>query len=167
MKEKPSFEQDPVPGLSPGRANHAGRRRSRSLIGLALSLGLVGVAQAAPGDLDPSFSGDGMVIMTAGGAEAARSIALQPDGRIVAAGESFNGVDRDFALARYNPDGSLDPTFGGDGIVTTAVGVGDDRVFALALQPDGRIVAAGESFNGVDRDFALARYNPDGSLDPT
>jgi uncharacterized delta-60 repeat protein len=62
---------------------------------------------------------------------------------------------------RYLPDGSLDPTFGTGGLVTTDFG-GIDRGFALVLQPDGKLVAAG--FSGGD--FALARYLPDGSLDP-
>ncbi|MGH2708705.1 MAG: delta-60 repeat domain-containing protein, partial [Actinomycetota bacterium] len=117
------------------------------------------------GDLDPSFDGDGMVTTTVGGAHAARSVALQPDGKIVAAGEGFNGIDRDFALARYNPDGALDTTFDGDGKLTRSVGPDYDEARSLALQPDGKIVAAGVAGNGADLDFALLRFRPDGALD--
>ena len=80
---------------------------------------------------------------------------------------SFRTPDEaDFALARYDPDGSLDPTFGRDGIVTTDFAAATDFAYAVALQSDGKIVAAGTSV-GDTEDFALARYNPDGSLDPT
>jgi uncharacterized delta-60 repeat protein len=70
------------------------------------------------------------------------------------------GSGGDFALARYNPDGSLDASFGGDGKVTTDF-FDYDTAYALVVQPDGKLVAAG----GSGGDFALARYNPDGSLD--
>ncbi len=76
----------------------------------------------------------------------------------------------DFALARYNPDGTLDGTFGSGGLVTTDFSRGpivvrgaSDQAFSVAIQADGRIVVAGSG--GTDGDFALARYNPDGSLD--
>ena len=69
----------------------------------------------------------------------------------------------DFALARYNPDGTLDHSFGGDGIVTTDLGTASDGISDVALQPDGKIVAVGST----EQDAALARYNPDGTLDPT
>jgi len=83
-------------------------------------------------------------------------VAVQPDGRIVTAGMK----DDDFAVARYNRDGSLDTSFDSDGKVTTDFGVAVDAARGVALHPDGRIVAAG--FGG---DFVLARYNSDGSLD--
>ena len=89
-------------------------------------------------------------------------MALQPDGKIVAAGRALG----DFALARYLPNGSLDPTFSGDGKVTTDFSGGSfDEVHALALQPDGKLVVAGRG--GVGHDFALARYLPNGTLDST
>jgi uncharacterized delta-60 repeat protein len=114
------------------------------------------------GDLDTSFSGDGTVITDFGGPARAFALAIQLDGKLVAAGESAEG---DFALARYNPNGTLDTTFSGDGKVTTDFSDTKDAVFALAIQPDGKIVVAGivESLDG--RDFALARYNPNGTLD--
>lgn len=99
------------------------------------------------------------------------AIALQPDGKIVAAGyrAPFTQNGSDFALARYNADGSLDTTFGSGGKVTTDFLSLDDVANAVAIQPDGKIVAVG--YNNVTRfaqflfDFALARYNSDGSLD--
>jgi len=94
---------------------------------------------------------------------------VQPDGKIVVAGGSRPGPVIRFALARYNPDGSLDPTFSGDGKLTTAFGDGwyQGQASAVALQPDGKLVAAGSSRSGRPVQFALARYNPDGSLDAT
>src|SRR5439155_10672104 len=78
-----------------------------------------------------------------------------------------NGVCvADFALARYNADGSVDLTFGSGGRVVTDFG-GDDAAFALAVQPDGKIVVAGVSTGGGSMDFALARYDSDGALDAT
>jgi len=81
----------------------------------------------------------------------------------VAAGYSGNGSNYDFALVRYNTDGSLDTGFGAThtGIVTTPIGSDDDKAFALGIQPaDGRIVVAGYSLIGSNDDFALVRYLP-------
>src|SRR4051794_36465011 len=124
-------------------------RRSVALVllGVGLILAVGAGAAAAPGELDPAFNGDGKVITAIGSAaDTAYGVALQPDGKIVVSGLSNNGSDNDFAVVRYNPDGSLDSSFGGDGVVTTAVGSGDDQARAVALQPDGKIVAAGYSF---------------------
>jgi uncharacterized delta-60 repeat protein len=131
---------------------------------------LVAGAAAAPGDLDPSFSSDGIVRTDLGGADRAFGVAVQPDGKIVAAGCSgrdgncffFDGSGADFALARYNVDGSRDAGFGSRGKVLTDLG-GDDGAFGVAVQSDNKIVAAG----GSSGDFAVVRYNVDGSLDPT
>jgi uncharacterized delta-60 repeat protein len=71
----------------------------------------------------------------------------------------------DFALARYRPDGSLDPTPDHDGIVVTAVSHDDDAIGAVAIQPSGRIVAGGSAVVGASYDFALSRYEKDGFLD--
>lgn len=113
------------------------------------------------GSLDNSF--DNMVTsMFVVGA-----LALQADGRIIAAGLSLGDVNEDFGLARNNPDGSLDTTFDSDGKVTTDFG-SNDSLSAIVIQPDGRIVAAGIGGTSLgERSFALARYNPDGSLDNT
>ncbi len=122
----------------------------------------------ADGSLDTSFDTDGMVTTGIGaGNDRAVGVAVQTDGRIVVGGYSHNGSDEDFAVIRYNTDGSLDTTFDTDGRVTTAIGSGDDFANAIVLQSDGRIVLGGYSWNGTDNDFALVRYNTDGTLDAT
>jgi uncharacterized delta-60 repeat protein len=96
------------------------------------------------------------------------ALAIQSDGKLIAAGGSHStGSSVDFGLLRYNDDGSLDITFGAGGKVTTAFGPWRDRVFALSLQPDGKIVAGGDTESGEygGSAFGLARYNRDGSLD--
>jgi uncharacterized delta-60 repeat protein len=123
------------------------------------------------GMLDPSFDGDGKVTTDfASRADSALSVAVQGDGKIVVAGVAFPvSGSADFALARYNPNGALDLTFGVGGKLTTDVAAGlDDVAFAVAIQADGRIVAVGYAISLLTpAEFALARYNPDGSLDPT
>jgi uncharacterized delta-60 repeat protein len=77
----------------------------------------------------------------------------------VAAGSAYNGSsDDDVALVRYTVSGAPDTTFGSGGVVTTPVGPGRDRANGLAIQPDGKIVAAGYTDNGSDYDFAVVRY---------
>jgi uncharacterized delta-60 repeat protein len=91
---------------------------------------------------------------------------VQDDGKILVAGFSNNGSNNDFALTRYNTDGTLDTSFGGgDGIVTTPMGSSNDAAYGITLQPDGKILLAGYSFNGAYSEFALARYDTDGTLD--
>jgi uncharacterized delta-60 repeat protein len=120
----------------------------------------------ADGSLDTSFGSGGKVLTAIGsGSDGAGALVRQPDGKLVAAGWSSNGLNNDFALARYNANGSLDVSFGSGGKLTTAIGPGTDTATSLVLQPDGKLVVAGDSFNGSDRDFALARYNTNGSLD--
>ncbi len=120
-------------------------------------------APAAAGDLEGSFGTGGKVTTDfAENGDQANGIAVQPDGKIVTAGTALVAT-QDFALARYDADGSLDPTFGTGGTVTLDFGGSTDQAFAVALQPDGMIVVAG----GAGPDFGLARYRPDGTLDPT
>jgi uncharacterized delta-60 repeat protein len=125
------------------------------------------LAATAPreGDLDTSFGGDGTVTTDFGSAEVPRTMAIQADGKIVVAGST--GLIEDFALARYTTTGALDPSFSGDGKVTTGFSSGSaDVAYAVAIQADGKIVVAGVSRNtSVNSDFALARYNPNGTLD--
>ena len=120
------------------------------------------------GRLDPTFSGDGKVTTDIAGDDAqALALVLQPDGKVVAAGGAVVDGFGEFALARYQPDGTLDPGFAGDGTLTTDFPGVDARAFALALQPDGKLVAAGYSYEGGQSiQFALARYLPNGVLDP-
>ncbi len=144
------------------------------LIILAMSLffTLSASMSAAPGDLDPSFGNGGIAITrgeTFSHVNAAGAMAIQPDGKIVVAGEGHlgNSMNWDSAVVRYNPDGSLDNSFGGTGIVVTQFSIDYDGFFAVAIQADGKIVVAGSTFlcNCTDSSFAIARYNPDGSLD--
>jgi uncharacterized delta-60 repeat protein len=123
------------------------------------------IARYSPnGTLDTSFSDDGKQTTAFGGYAGANPVALQGDGSIVAAGVDQEPPNYDFALARYNPDGSLDTSFSGDGTQTTSFGGGRDIAHGVAIQDDGKIVADGQ---GGRSNFALARYNPDGSLDPS
>jgi uncharacterized delta-60 repeat protein len=90
------------------------------------------------------------------GNDIAFGVAIQSDGKIVAAGRAGGSGGR-FALVRYNPDGSLDATFSGDGKVTTNFTAGDDVALGVAIQADGKIVAAGGA-GSTNARFALARY---------
>ena len=116
----------------------------------------------ANGALDTSFNGTGTVTSAIG---SSASLALQPDGKIVAAGPCFNGVNNDFCLARYLANGALDNSFNTTGVVITPVGSSDDNASAVALQPDGKIVVAGSCSNGVNSHFCVARYLVNGALD--
>ncbi|HSQ16830.1 MAG TPA: delta-60 repeat domain-containing protein [Anaerolineales bacterium] len=121
----------------------------------------------ADGSLDTAFSGDGMLTTDfASSTDVGYAIALQGDLKIIVAGYATTPGGKDFFLVRYNADGSLDTTFGGDGLLTTDFAGGNDQVYALALPGDGKILAAGHA-TGATQDFALARYNADGSLDMT
>ncbi|XOF33411.1 MAG: delta-60 repeat domain-containing protein [Candidatus Electrothrix sp. YB6] len=116
---------------------------------------------------DSDFGDNGRVAVDIGVyGDQANAVLVQPDDRILVGGFTTNTVDKDFMLFRLLPDGSLDETFNFDGTVSTAVGTADDEIFALALQPDGKILAAGYSRNAEgNNDFAVVRYTPDGSLD--
>jgi uncharacterized delta-60 repeat protein len=135
------------------------------LILLTILAARVGSVHAAPGDLDLSFSGDGKVLETSLATGFAAAVAVQADGKIVAVG----GAANDFLVVRYIRAGSLDPTFGGDGIVTTSFGsnLSIDDAVAVAVQTDGRIVVAGRAGSASNPQIALARYNTDGALDTT
>ena len=121
----------------------------------------------ADGDLDPSFGNSGKVTTSFFGTSQISTIAIQPDGKIVAAGSATNSSgNTGFALARYNADGSLDTKFGSAGKVTTDFFGRNDLAKGVAIQPDGKIVVAGSALTGTDGfNFALARYNADGNLD--
>ncbi len=92
-------------------------------------------------------------------------MAFQSDGKIVVAGYAFDRPSYYFAVARYNANGSLDTTFNGTGKVITDFGNGSNRGYGVALQSDGKTVVAGLAFTGSSTDFALARYNMNGTLD--
>ncbi|MBY4677661.1 DUF4347 domain-containing protein [Marinobacterium arenosum] len=120
------------------------------------------------GSLDSTFDGDGKVTTDFGpGYEQGWGVTVQSDGKILLAGTAYNGSTDDFALARYNSDGTLDTTFDGDGKLTTDFASTSDQVWSHTVQPDGKILLAGRSYTGSGYDFALVRYNNDGSLDTT
>src|SRR6266705_4719560 len=124
------------------------------------------------GTLDNTFGSRGRVRTDFPGLAAVpSSVVIQTDGKIVVAGGAFPlfTFAGNFEIVRYNSNGSLDTSFGNGGIVTTTFPAGS-YAFTVALQPDGKIIAAGNvlvDFNLgdiSDTDFALARYNSDGSL---
>src|SRR5256714_2735822 len=128
------------------------------------------------GSLDLTFGIGGKVTtFFSYGRETATGLLVLPDGKILISGsiEKPSESDSSFALVRYNSDGSLDTSFGQGGLVTTNIASNDDQATRIALQPDGKIVAAGRrgiQFYPTEQrkgNVALARYNPDGSLDPT
>jgi uncharacterized delta-60 repeat protein len=120
----------------------------------------------ANGSLDTSFNGTGKVRTPIGsGTDYGNDVALQDDGKIIVAGWSSNGSNDDFAVVRYNPNGSLDTTFGGTGKVTTNFGNANDTGYSVEVQDDGKILVAGLSETPDNADFALVRYNTNGSVD--
>ena len=148
-------------------------RRPRLVVVMVLlaSLAVSATAIAAAGDLDSTFSGDGRQTTNfSPGRDEANGVAIQSDGKIVVVGSTpvvHTDTDNDFAVARYNPNGTLDTTFSGDGKQTTDFG-GYESANAVAIQANGKIVVVGVSSNNSATNgaaFVLARYNPDGSLD--
>jgi len=119
------------------------------------------------GAADPAFSGDGFATISfSTDSDVAEKVLIQPDGKILAGGRSYIGGDWDFAVARFNSNGTLDTGFSGDGKETVGFG-GDDQCWDMALQEDGKLVMVGGSEDGVfaDQDFAIARLTTDGWLD--
>jgi uncharacterized delta-60 repeat protein len=125
------------------------------------------VRYTSNGSLDTTFDTDGVVTTDFGtSTDEAYGVAIQSDGKIVVAGTSTSSTTaEDFALARYNSNGSLDTTFDGDGKVTTDIFLSFDFARAVAIQADGKIVVAGYTRISPDADFAVVRYNSNGSLD--
>jgi len=121
--------------------------------------------------VDTSFGDGGKVKVNIGGSGTPRGIAIQPDGKIVVAGDAYPGGDTygDFGVLRLNADGTLDATFGAEGLVTTAFPAAGSYEGArdVALQSDGKIVVVGVTDSGGNNDMAVVRYNSDGSLDAT
>ena len=131
------------------------------------------------GNIDSTFGIGGKVTTDVGSGlmDYIKSIAIQPDGKILAAGGAYVTVGKysreDFAVVRYNSDGSLDNTFGNQGkVITNSIGDWDSlsqqsAAESIAVQRDGKILVAGVSQYGYGSHFALVRYNIDGSLDAT
>ncbi len=126
------------------------------------------------GSLDRTFGNGGIVTTVFDAGSYANAVALQPDGKIVAVGSDFvdfvvgDQSDIDFALARYNPNGSLDTTFGNGGLVSTDFVGKEDDAFSVLIQPDGKIIAVGSANDPVrNYDFAAVRYLTNGTIDTT
>jgi uncharacterized delta-60 repeat protein len=100
------------------------------------------------------------------GLDLSNAVAIQSDGKIIIGGQGHNGANWDFALVRYHANGSLDTTFNGTGIVTTAI-VTHDNIRSIVLQPDGKILVGGQTSNGANLEMVVARYHTNGSLDTT
>src|SRR6185369_3808572 len=119
------------------------------------------------GSLDTSLNGTGKLVTDVGSGryDAANSVAVQTDGKIVVAGTVDSGTSYNFAVTRYNADGGLDTSFNGTGRLVTDIGTNTgDYAYSVNVQPDGKIVVVGSSSGS---NFAVVRYNPDGSLDTT
>ncbi|MFH0867129.1 MAG: delta-60 repeat domain-containing protein [Bacteroidota bacterium] len=118
------------------------------------------------GTFDSTFGKNGLVISYIRSFDdEIYTATLQPDGKIIVGGCSYDSLNADFVIARYNTDGTFDSTFGKNGVIITPVGLSDDKVFALAQQNDGKIIAAGNTVNGSYTYFAIVRYNADGTTD--
>ncbi|MBB3772001.1 putative delta-60 repeat protein [Angulomicrobium tetraedrale] len=134
------------------------------------------------GKLDKTFGADGnsdgtpdgVVDVSLGdGDDVATSVVVQPDSKVVVAGYHLDGKSKNIFVARFNENGSLDKGFGADGnadgapdgVVNVSLGDGDDVARAVALQPDGKIVVAGDTVKGSSSNILVARFNKDGTLD--
>lgn len=140
-----------------------------SVLFITLAPSSTGFAQVIPsGTLDSTFSTDGKVMTPVTSfANEARAIAIQSDGKVIVAGNASNNTLNSFGLVRYNTDGTLDNAFGTAGKTTTSCGPGNNVARAIIIQPDGKIVVAGNQENQTYSQFAVARYNTNGTLDNT
>ncbi len=123
---------------------------------------------AQPGEIDTTFNQTGFLRESFGfGYDVSRAVVIQNDGKIIAAGYAGFGSELEFAVVRYNLDGSLDNSFGENGVAAKGRRNTDEIANAVALQPDGKIIVVGESRarNYSFHSFAIARFNLDGSPD--
>ncbi|MEU6590904.1 delta-60 repeat domain-containing protein [Streptomyces sp. NPDC046881] len=160
----------PLRGRLPRLRRLPVRAGTAAAAALALLLASPGPAQAASGDLDPSFGGSGRVVsLNLSAPEDGHGLAVQDDGKLVVLGSFYGeGTGPDFAMERYNPDGTLDSGFGNQGVVTTDFQQGEEVSRGVALQPDGKIVVVGTSQRPGSEGccwFTVARFQPDGDLD--
>ena len=131
-----------------------------------ISNSLLMLRYTSSGSLDATFGTDGVVKFGGSANASGRSVAIQPDGRIVVAAVHSNGSNTDLLVMRFTASGSLDASFGIGGTVTYDSG-NTDVASAVALQPDGKIVVAGSSSNGSKNVAFLARFSAEGALDTT
>lgn len=165
------------PGIEQGLAVTIQQDQKIVAVGLADNLGQTrndfAILRLMPnGEFDQTFGDGGKVFTDFDGWDNANAVVIQPDGKVVAAGLG----NWNFGIARYNSDGSLDASFGVNGKVTTSFFGRGDSASSLVLQPTGKLVAAGGATvsgglpapgTAIIREFALVRYEADGSIDPT
>ena len=151
-------------------------RRAATVVAFSCALltPCVHATPGQPGTLDATWAtssplGAGKLITPIGsGNDQANSITLQPDGKVLLAGNCINGATVDFCAVRYLANGTLDTTWNGTGKVSTPIGTGGDAsANAMTLQPDGKVLLAGPCWNGTYDDFCAARYLANGTLDIT
>jgi uncharacterized delta-60 repeat protein len=112
------------------------------------------------GSIDNTFNDSGLVVTTTGATvEIAYKVLVQPDQKIIIAGYRAGLASADFVLLRYNIDGSMDSTYGVDGLVLTDFGTTSDRAYTAIMQNDGKMIAAGYTYNGIEQDLAVVRYD--------
>jgi uncharacterized delta-60 repeat protein len=117
------------------------------------------------GNLDSTFDEDGKVMIHSNGIDEAKSMVIDSDGKVLAAGFSYTGSDNDFSIVRLNADGSLDKTFNHSGKLTIPVGDGDDVANCIALDASGKILVAGRSVHDGQGTFSIVRLLTDGIID--
>lgn len=133
---------------------------------------------AATGDLDFSFGNQGRQVILIPNTQPngmiwnpAEDVIVQPDGKILVAGSALHGINGfDLTVTRFNADGSLDSGFANNGVFRHDFTGSSDKLYGIVLQPDGKIVAAGQAYLGVVNDeadtaFTVIRLNPNGSFD--
>lgn len=127
------------------------------------------VRLTSSGNLDQSFGDSGKVVTAIGthGAADVNALALQSDGKIIAAGNSYDGTFHYFTLIRYEANGLVDSGFGTSGVVVTHVGTTDSYILSILLENNDKIIVAGWVQAGPKTDIALARYQTNGLLDST
>jgi len=121
---------------------------------------------AQPTSLDSTFGNFGIVktIINAGN-DHCIALAFQANGKIVAVGYTNPGTGKDFMIARYNTNGTLDNSFGTNGVVVTQISTSDDQASSLKIQSNGKIIVTGYAIYNTKKDFVVVRYNIDGTLD--
>ena len=120
------------------------------------------------GTLDTSFDSDGVASYTAGlGYDQAEYVTLDSAGNILVSGQVDNGPNSDVLVLKYSTDGSLDTTFGNNGVVSYEGGFGDDAGRGIAFDSSGNIIVAGYCKQGTDEDILILKYSSDGVLDTT
>lgn len=138
----------------------------RKIFTSMLALAATVMLNAQAGTLDPDFNGNGIVTGSySDGNDSTEALVIQEDGKIIVGGTAPLGNNRQMSMSRYNSDGTLDTSFGDNGVVLLSTSFVKSYIKDLAVQPDGKIIFGGYQWNNVTGDFILGRLNEDGSLD--